>query len=102
MGNEGESVIEKTEEAYLRVQVVDLLNGGLDIPSVYRVSDFYSFVYRLRIDSWLYVRFGSEFLRGRRIAFADQIIHYQVVDVSVGAIFSIIEACGLPARMQGS
>jgi hypothetical protein len=74
--------------AYLRIQVIDLLNGDLNISRVDRAANLYSFLNRpnigFRLDVGLYGKpFGS-----CRIAVGDEVVHDKIVDITSNATVS--------------
>jgi hypothetical protein len=74
---------EERVHAYLRVQIVDLSDGGIDITSVNSPSYFYAGLDGLLFERQLYVCFLGELLSSSRVAFADQVVHDDKVDVPV-------------------
>ena len=65
--------------SYLRVELIDLLNGSLNIPSVDCSTNLNSFLNRLDVCPGLDVGLDRKFLRSRRIAIGDEVVHDQVV-----------------------
>ena len=68
---------------YFRVQVVDKLDGCLEISSMYRLAYLDPFVDAAEIGFWLNIRFRCKLLCGGRVAFGDQIVHDQIVHITV-------------------
>lgn len=75
--------IMKSEHAYLRVQIVDLNNSGIDVASMDSLSNFYARLYRLLFKGQLDVCFLGELFSSPRIALADQVVHDNEVDVPI-------------------
>lgn len=71
------------ENSYLRIQLVDFFNGSLDITGVNRSADFNPLLDGFNIRSQLDIGFHCEFLRSSGIAVGDEIIHDQIVDITV-------------------
>lgn len=69
-------------DSYLRIQLVDLFNGCLDIPRVDEGPNLNTFLNRLQIGPQLDVGLDSEFTRSSRIAVGDEVIHNQVIDIT--------------------
>ena len=76
-------ILGRTSSAYLRVQVVDELDCLLQVTSMYRVSYLYPLLDKAVI--WLTVDIGfhGKLFGCGRIALGDQIVHDEVVDISV-------------------
>jgi hypothetical protein len=71
------------EDTYLRVQIVDLSDSGINIASVYSSSYFYAGLNGLLFERQLDVCFLGELLSSSRVAFADQVVHDDEVDVPI-------------------
>jgi hypothetical protein len=72
---------ECAEDTYLRVQIVDLSDRGINIASVDSPSYLYAWLNGLLFERQLHVRFLGELLSSSRVAFADQVVHDDEVDV---------------------
>lgn len=68
--------------AYLRVQLIDFLNGHLDVSRVYGSPNLDPFLNGLQIRFQLNIGFECEFLCSRRIAIGDEVVHNQVIDIT--------------------
>lgn len=68
--------------SYLRIQLVDLFNGRLDITRVNRSANFNPLLDGFKIRSQLDVGLYCEFLRSSGIAVGDEVIHDQIVDIT--------------------
>jgi hypothetical protein len=68
-------------DAYLRVQIVDLSDGGVNVARMNSLSYFYARLDGLLFKRQLDVRFFGELLGSSRVAFADQVVHDDKVDV---------------------
>ncbi len=71
------------KRTYFWVELVDELDSRLQISPVYRVSDLYSFLDATEICFGLDIGFCSEFFGSRWIAFCDEVVHDQVVYITV-------------------
>lgn len=69
--------------SYLRAQFVNLLDGCLNISRMNRTANLDSFLYRLDISLGLEICLDSESLCRRRVAIGDEIVHNEIVDVTV-------------------
>ena len=76
----------------LRIELVDLLNGCLNISSVDSIADFDASLYGLLLRC-VDVRFHSKLPSGLRIALVDEIIHDDEIDVTVGICVSLCTQC---------
>jgi hypothetical protein len=72
----------KRLNAYLRVEVVDLGDGGFNITSMDGSAYFYARLNGFLFKGQLDVRFFREPLRSPRIPFTDQVVHDDKIDVS--------------------
>ena len=70
------------EKSYLWVELVDFFNGGLDIPRMDGRSNVHSFLDRIDVRLGLNIGLDSEFLRRRRIAIGDEVVHNQIIDIT--------------------
>lgn len=61
--------------SYLRIELVDLLNGRLDIPHMDRSTDIHPFLDRINVFIGLNISFHCKFLRSSRIAVGDEVVH---------------------------
>lgn len=68
--------------SYLGIQLIDLLNGRLDISRVNRSPDLNPFLDGLQIRLQLNIGLDSKFLRRCRVAICDEVVHDQVVDIT--------------------
>lgn len=68
--------------AYLRVQLVDLLDRSLNVPRVDRIANLYSLLDRLKIDLGLDIGLDGKFLCRSRIAVGYEVVHDQIVDIA--------------------
>ena len=66
---------EEGYRSYLRIELVDLLNGRLDVPQMDRSTDVYPFLDRINIFIGLNISFHCEFLRSSRVAVGDEVVH---------------------------
>lgn len=73
---------ESGADSYLRVQLVDLLNGRLDIPRVDEGPNLNTFLNRLQIGPQLDIGLDSELTRSSRVAIGDEVVHDQIIDVT--------------------
>lgn len=79
----GDSVQEEWHSVpYLRIQLIDPLDRRLDIPRMYGSSNFNSLLNRFQIRPKLDVGLDREFIRGCRVAIGDEVVHYQVIDIT--------------------
>jgi hypothetical protein len=69
--------------AYLRIEIVDPSDSGIDIASMDGLSYFYAGLDGLLFKRQLDVRFFGELLGSSGKAFADQVVHDDKVDVPV-------------------
>jgi hypothetical protein len=67
--------------AYLRIEIVDLSDGSIDVASMDSLSYFYAGLDGLFFKRQLDVRFFGKLLSCSGEAFADQIVHDDKVDV---------------------
>lgn len=74
--------MQREDVSYLRVELIDLLNGGLDIPRMNRSTDLDSFLNRLDICAGLDIGLEREFLRRSRVAIGDEVVHNQIIDIT--------------------
>lgn len=65
----------------LRVQIVDLRNSLIYLAILNRVPDIHSVFNRLQFHGWLESRLLSKLFRRVFVAFNDEIIHYELVQV---------------------
>ena len=86
-GNMGEECV----RAYLRVQIVDLSDGGINVTSVDSPSYFYAGLDGLLLKRQLDVCFLGEFLSSSRVALADQVVHDDEIDIPV----ENVSGCGI-------
>lgn len=77
---------ERCVRSYLWVQLVDPLDRKLYIPRAYGTAYVHALLNGFTVRKWLDVGFFGKFLRRRRVAFIDKIIHDDEIDVSVKAI----------------
>lgn len=70
--------------ADLRIEIVDLVNGRLNVPGMNSISYIDALLYRLRLGAMRDVGFHRESLCCHGITLADQIVHDDVVDIPVG------------------
>ena len=68
--------------AYLRIQIIDLGDSGVNVASMDSLSYFYARLDGLLFKRKLDVRFFGELLRSSGISLADQIVHDDKVDVT--------------------
>ena len=68
---------------YLGVDFVDPLYGGLDVPAVDEVPDVNPFLNGLNKGVGLDIRLDSEVLSSFGVAFADQVVHDQGINMSI-------------------
>lgn len=66
----------------MRIQLVNLLNGCLDIARVDEGPNLNPFLNRLQIGPQLDIGLDCEFTRGSRVAIGDEVVHDQIVDVT--------------------
>lgn len=69
--------------AYLRIQIIDLGDGCVNVASVNSLSYFYARLNGLLFKRKLDVRFFGELLCSSGITLADQVVHDDKVDVTV-------------------
>jgi hypothetical protein len=74
---------ETNDMAYLRVQIVDLGDGSINVTSMNSLSYLYAGLDGFFFERKLDVRFFGKLFSGSREAFADQVIHDYKVDVPV-------------------
>jgi len=67
---------------YLRVELINLLNGRLDIPSVDSVADVHSVLNSVGVTRWSDIGLLCKLLRRGWISFVDQVVHDHKVDVT--------------------
>ena len=65
----------------MRVQVIDLVNSGIDITSVDSLSDLDTVLDRLLVNRKLHVCFLRKLFSSARIAFTDEIVHDDKINV---------------------
>jgi len=68
---------------YLWIELVDPLDRQLDFARVYSIANIHSLLYTLGVTRGSYVGFFCKFLSGSRIAFIDQVVHDDEINVSV-------------------
>ena len=71
------------EKAYLRVEIIDLVDSGVNVAGMDRLSDLHSRLNGFFFDGKLHVGFFGELFSCPRKAFADQIVHDDEVDITV-------------------
>lgn len=69
-------------DSYLRIQLVDLLNGCPDVPRVDEGPNLNTFLNRLQIGPQLDIGLNCKFTRSGRVAIGDEIVHDQIIDVT--------------------
>lgn len=74
------------EEAYLRIEIVDLINGAIDITGMDGLSDIHPAPDRFFLDRKPQIGFLCEPFGRSRISFADQIVHNNEIDVPVNCV----------------
>jgi hypothetical protein len=80
----------KIDQAYLGIEIVDLINGGINIASMDRSSYFYA-----RLDGLLFERQRNVCLMGKLlgrpwVALTDEVIHNNKINVSAASYVSTI------------
>lgn len=77
-------------KTYLRIEIVDLIDSGINIASMNGPPDLYARLNGLLLKRKLNVRFLCKFLRSPRISFADKVIHDDEVDVPAESTISTV------------
>jgi len=73
---------DERQYSYLRVKVIDFLNGQLNIARVNGGPDFHPFLNALQIWSPLNIGLDCKLLCSGGISISDEIVHDQVIDVT--------------------
>ena len=76
------------KSTYLRVEIVDPIDSGIDIACMYSLTYLDSRLNRFLIGRELQVSLICKLFSCPRIAFANEIVHDDEVDVTVGPIVS--------------
>jgi len=69
------------DHTYLRIQIIDLSDSCIDITGVDSPAYFYAGQYGLFFKRQVDVGFLGKLFRCSRVAFADQVVHNDKVDV---------------------
>lgn len=68
---------------YLRIEIIDLSDGGINVASMDSPSYFYARLDGLFLERETDVRFFGEPLRSSRVALTDQVVHDDKIDIPV-------------------
>jgi hypothetical protein len=72
---------EKGQLVHLRIQVVDSRDRFLDITAIQSFTDVPTTFYACKVNSRLNSRFQAELLSRRLIAFNDEIVHHEAIEI---------------------
>ena len=84
----GESEQVKIGQTYLRAGLANQLNGLLQVSSMYGIAYLNPQQDITLVWGLLNIGFHGEFFRRRGVAFIDQIVHDEVVDIAEGTLAS--------------
>ena len=76
--------------AYLGIQIIDISNGGINIASMNSPAYFYAGLDRLLFKRQLDVCFLGKLFRRSWVAFADQVVHDDKIDVPAQAMLALL------------
>lgn len=72
----------------MRGDIIDLLDGGLDSPSIYVVPNAHAGLHGFIVRFDRHVGFRCKLLRRSRITFSDEILHYDSVEITIDKTIS--------------